>query len=135
MTVKSRPFSRLRDAHHRETGEDYVEMILELIERAGEARLTDVARRFGVSAVTAHKIVDRLQREGLVTSQPYQALLLTPQGKRLAVKSRKRHDIVYRVLCALGVPPDVAYVDAEGIEHHVSSQTLAVFQKFLRRRK
>ncbi|MBI4126301.1 MAG: transcriptional regulator MntR, partial [Deltaproteobacteria bacterium] len=91
--------------------------------------------RFGVSAVTAHKIIERLQREGLISSKPYRALFLTSKGARLAHKSRERHEIVYRVLQKLGVPKEVAQVDAEGIEHHVSPATLTVFQRFLRKEK
>jgi Mn-dependent DtxR family transcriptional regulator len=37
-------------------------------------------------------------------------------------------------LKALGVPDEAAHSDAEGIEHHVSGETLAAFERFLRRR-
>ena len=33
-------------------------------------------------------------------------------------------------LIKIGVNEDVAKNDAEGIEHHVSSETLSVFEKF-----
>lgn len=130
--VKGGKFLKLRDAHHREKAEDYVEMIHELISKRGEARLTDLAEYFGVSSVTAHKILVRLQGEGLVASKPYRALFLTPQGQRLAVKSKHRHAIVYNLLRRLGVPEEFAQVDAEGIEHHVSPTTLNVFRRWLK---
>lgn len=131
--VKSFKFRRLRDAHHREKAEDYVEMVAELMTERGEARLTDIAKRFGVSLVTAHKIIDRLQREGWVRSQPYRAIFLTTKGKQLAEESRQRHTVVYRLLRSLGVPDAVAQVDAEGIEHHVSPKTLTAFAAHVRR--
>lgn len=124
-------FSKTRSEHLREKGEDYVEMIQELLSQQGEARLTDLAHRFGVSTVTAHNIIERLQREGLITTKPYRALLLTGKGKRLALKSKKRHQTVYRVLKKIGVPERVAERDAEGMEHHVSPQTLSAFKRFL----
>jgi len=34
-------------------------------------------------------------------------------------------------LQALGVPPSAARADAEGIEHHVSDETLSAVEKFL----
>jgi DtxR family manganese transport transcriptional regulator len=68
-----------------------------------------------------------------VTTQPYRSIFLTSAGRSLAKESRERHDLVARFLTALGVPANVAESDAEGIEHHVSPETLAAFEKYLRR--
>lgn len=135
MAVKTEPFRKLRIAHHREKAEDYVEMIEALSGEQGEARLTEIAKRFGVAAVTAHKIIARLQKENLVTTKPYRALFLTPKGKKLAEASKRRHAVVYQFLRTLGVPEKTARIDAEGIEHHVSKETLAVFKKQIRKQK
>lgn len=135
MTVKTNPFKKLRAAHTREKAEDYVEMIEELVEEQGEARLTELAKHFGVSAVTAHKIIARLQKENLVTTKPYRALFLTPKGLKLAEQSHARHKIVYDFLCSLGVPDTIAQIDAEGIEHHVSKETLEIFKTFLNKKE
>lgn len=110
-------------------------MIEELEKDQGEARLTDLAKEFGVSSVTAHKIVARLQKENLITTRPYRALFLTPRGRILAKKSRERHKTVYQLLKNLGVPDTVAQIDAEGIEHHVSPKTLEIFKRYLKGRK
>lgn len=124
-------FQKIRAAHDRETAEDYVEMIQQLIDDRRSARLTELAKRFAVSAVTAHKIVARLKKEQLVDSQPYGELFLTAKGQRLATESRVRHRLVLDFLCALGITKQVAEIDAEGIEHHVSRQTLEAFRRFL----
>ena len=108
-------------------------MIAELIASVGEARLTDLARGLGVTHVTANHAIKRLQRQGLVTSQPYRSIFLTSEGRRLAKESRDRHDLVLQFLAALGVPSTVAESDAEGIEHHVSKETLAAFVRYLKR--
>ena len=107
-------------------------MIAELIASSGEARLTDLARRLGVTHVTARATLQRLQRRGLVTTQPYRSIFLTNEGRRLARESRDRHDTVVNFLRTLGVPATVAELDAEGIEHHVSRETLAAFTRHLR---
>lgn len=60
---------------------------------------------------------------------------LTSAGQRLARESRERHDVVVRFLVAVGVPPAVAEYDAEGIEHHVSRETLRAFREYLERRR
>jgi DtxR family manganese transport transcriptional regulator len=109
-------------------------MIAELIATSGEARLTDLARGLGVTHVTASRTVRRLQRQGLVTAQPYRSIFLTAAGRNLARESRNRHEVVVRFLTSLGVPPTIAESDAEGIEHHVSRETLAAFLKFLESR-
>jgi DtxR family manganese transport transcriptional regulator len=124
---------RRRNDHSQELAQDYVEMIADLIAKNGEARLVDLARGLGVTHVTAGQTLRRLQSRGLVTTQPYRSIFLTSAGRSLARESRERHDIVARFLIALGVPPGVAESDAEGIEHHVSPETLAAFDKYLRR--
>ena len=125
--------ARTRKDHAQELAQDYVEMIAELIARTGEARLTDLARGLGVTHVTANRTLKRLQRQGLVMSQPYRSIFLTANGRSLARESRERHETVVKFLIALGVPEPVAESDAEGIEHHVSRETLAAFVRHLRK--
>ena len=124
-------FNRVREAHQTETAEDYVELIADLIEAQGEARVVDLATRFGVSHATVNKVITRLNREGLVSNQPYRALFLTDEGRALAARCKERHKIVLDFLLTLGVSPAVAEADAEGVEHHVSSETLEAFQKYI----
>jgi len=124
-------FGRVRDAHQRELAEDYVELIADLIERKGEARVVDLAGRLGVTNATVNNSIQRLQRDGLVTSKPYRSIFLTEQGRELAETSRERHHVVREFLIALGVEPETADTDAEGIEHHVSNATLDAFRSYL----
>ena len=126
--------ARARRDHAQELAQDYVELIADLIERQGEARVVDMARRLGVTHVTVNRTIHRLQKGGLVATEPYRAIFLTTAGQRLARESRERHDLVVRFLVALGVPPAVAESDAEGIEHHVSRETLRVFRHYLESR-
>ena len=122
-------FDRIRRAHQSEVAEDYVEMISDLIEETGEARTVDLAARFGVTSPTVNAIVHRLQRENLVETRPYRSIFLTEAGKALAESSRARHQIVRDFLVTIGVPETIAEEDAEGVEHHVSEETLAVFAR------
>lgn len=124
-------FVRTRDDHSLETAADYVELIDDLIAKQGEARAVDIAEQLGVSHVTVTKTIQRLQREGFVTSLPYRSIFLTDTGRQLAEQSRMKHLVVLDFLRALGVPADIAESDAEGIEHHVSEATLTAMAKFL----
>ena len=118
-------FERVREAHKTETIEDYLELIDDLITAKGEARVVDLAKRMGVSQATVNKTIIRLARDGLVTSEPYRSIFLTDEGRAIATKSRARHDIVLSFLLSIGVSADIAALDAEGIEHHCSDETLA----------
>lgn len=121
--------SRTRREHASEVTEDYVEAIADLIDEAQEARVTDLARRFGVTAVTVNRTISRLQKAGLVTSQPYRSIFLTKEGRKLAEECKRRHEIVYQFLRSLGLSKKIAAQDAEGIEHHCSPETLTAFQR------
>ena len=123
----SAPHKRTRRDHATETAEDYVEAIAETHKSTGTCRVRDLAIHFGVSHVTVSRIVSRLQAEGLVSTAPYRPVDLTARGKRLATTSRNRHETVYRFLVSLGIDEETAAIDAEGIEHHVSPQTLKRF--------
>jgi DtxR family manganese transport transcriptional regulator len=83
----------------------------------------------GVTSATAAKVVQRLQRDGLVESRPYRSIFLTEEGKAVAKMSRRRHRIVEDFLRALGIDEMTAEADAEGMEHHVSDETLEALER------
>ena len=126
-------FDRIRRAHQSEVAEDYVEMIADLIASTGEARAVDLAQRFGVTAPTVNATVQRLVREGLVETQPYRSIFLTDAGRDLAATCAKRHAVVRDFLISIGVSEETAEADAEGLEHHVSPETLKAFKSVIAR--
>lgn len=131
--LQAESLKQTRREHASETAEDYVEAIADLSASQGEARVVDLARRLGVTHVTVNRTLARLQRDGYVNVQPYRAIFLTDGGRKLAEQCRHRHGIVVAFLRALGVPEKTAEIDAEGIEHHVSPETLAAFARQLKK--
>jgi DtxR family manganese transport transcriptional regulator len=125
-------FRRSRRDRAAEITQDYVEAIAGLSADLGEARVVDLARRLGVTHVTVNRTLARLRRAGHVNTKPYRAIFLTDTGRRLAEECKRRHETVVAVLRQLGVSKQAAELDAEGIEHHVSPETLAAFQRLLR---
>ena len=123
-------FRQAREARRSELAEDYVELIADLIGDGGEARQVDIAARLGVAQPMVAKMLKRLSEDGLVQQRPYRGVFLTEAGRILADQARERHQVVERFLCALGVSPETARRDAEGIEHHVSGETLEAFRRF-----
>lgn len=128
-------FARQREADRSATAEDYVELIADLLRVDGEARAVDVARRMGVSQATVTTTIGRLQRDGLIETRPYRGLFLTGAGQAMADAAKARHDLVVQFLVAIGLDPDTAERDAEGMEHHASTEALAAFARFLTQRE
>lgn len=133
MDVKSQSegFRANRAARRNVLVEDYVELIADLLDEGMEARQVDIAARLGVSQPTVAKMLARLANEGLVTQKPYRGVFLTQAGASLATDVRRRHGIVEAFLTALGISTENVRIDAEGIEHYASEETLAAFERAL----
>jgi DtxR family transcriptional regulator, manganese transport regulator len=127
--IHSEGFRHTREARRSALVEDYVELIADLIEDGNEARQVDIAARLGVSQPTVAKMLKRLAAEGLVSQKPYRGVFLSEAGQKVALDSRARHQTVEAFLRCLGVSAETARIDAEGIEHHVSAETLNAFRR------
>ena len=123
-------FKKVRDAHKSENTEDYLEIIADLLNTKGEARIVDIASKLDIAQATANKTIQRLQNQGFVKKEPYRSIFLTLKGQEVASVSKKRHIIVLTFLKNLGLDAKTAEADAEGIEHHVSNKTLKKMEQF-----
>ena len=126
-------FKKVRDAHKSENTEDYLEIIADLLNVKGEARIVDIASKLDIAQATANKTIQRLQNQGFVKKEPYRSIFLTLKGQQVASISKKRHLIVLTFLKNLGLDIKTAEADAEGIEHHVSNKTLKKMEQFNKR--
>ncbi len=122
-------FAKTRADHAMETAQDYVEAISDILHQRGECRVKDLTRVMGVSHVTVTRIIARLRDLDLVATERHRPIRLTTKGATMAAASRARHEIVFELLRALGVPAAEAQRDAEGIEHHVGEKTLEAMRK------
>ena len=132
MKKSKSQYSNIRNQNKNEILEDYVEAIQEISEIKGDVKNADLAIHFGVSQATINKNLKRLITSKLATSEPYRSIFLTNEGKKLAAISKEKHNIVYQFLIKLGVSKKVAQYDSEGIEHHVSDETLKLMKNFLK---
>jgi DtxR family manganese transport transcriptional regulator len=133
LAQQAETFRRSRRDRALETAQDYVEAIAGLSVSLGEARVVDLARRLGVTHVTVNRTLARLEKIGFVNTKPYRAIFLTDAGHKLAEECKQRHETVTAFLRSLGISEKVAELDAEGIEHHVSPETLAAFERRLKK--
>jgi len=108
--------------------EDYLERILELINRKGYARVVDIAAALKISQASVTNMVQRLDAEGLLRYEKYRGLILTAAGKTLARKIAYRHKLLTDFFTLLGLDQRVIYHDVEGMEHYISPQTLRAIE-------
>ena len=130
MNKSNFQYSNIRNQNKNEILEDYVEAIQEILEIKGDVKNADLAIHFGVSQATVNKNLKRLIASKLATSEPYRSIFLTDEGRKLAAISKEKHNIVYQFLIKLGVSKKIAQYDSEGIEHHVSDETLKLMKNF-----
>ncbi|GBQ94032.1 manganese-binding transcriptional regulator MntR [Asaia krungthepensis] len=131
IDMQSEGFRLNREARRNALIEDYVELIADLLAEGYEARQVDIATRLGVSQPTVAKMLTRLSTEGYVHRRPYRGVFLTEKGQEVANQAKNRHQIVESFLRALGISEETVRVDAEGIEHYVSDETLDAFDRAL----
>jgi DtxR family manganese transport transcriptional regulator len=124
-------FKETRIQRHSEIAEDYTELIADLIQLHGQARVCDIAREMGISHVSVLKTLRRLIRDGYVVKEDNQ-IDLTAKGREMAAFSKKKHLILSEFLLKLGVPEAIAATDVEGIEHHISGTTLEAIEAHMR---
>ncbi|MBV8175911.1 MAG: transcriptional regulator MntR [Verrucomicrobia bacterium] len=111
--------------------EDYLEQILDLINTKGYARVADIAQRLRIAQASVTNMVQRLDAEGLLKYEKYRGLVLTTAGETLARNIMRRHQLLSDFLRVLGIDEEVIYHDVEGMEHHISPQTLRAIEALL----
>src|SRR5580700_5768591 len=113
------------------TVEDYLEQILDLINSKGYARVVDIASGLKISQASVTNMVQRLDAEGLLKYEKYRGLVLTTAGETLARNIMRRHQLLTDFLRMLEIEEEVVYHDVEGMEHHISPQTLNAIESLM----
>ncbi|MDI7743906.1 transcriptional regulator MntR [Lysinibacillus fusiformis] len=100
--------------------EDHIEQIYLLIENKGYARVSDIAEALSVLPSSVTKMVQKLDKDGYLVYEKYRGLTLTTKGEKLGKRLVKRHELLEQFLRLIGVDEGRIYEDVEGIEHHLS---------------
>jgi DtxR family Mn-dependent transcriptional regulator len=112
--------------------EDYLEEIKRLEEDGERITATVLARILEVSLPSASEMLKRLAAEGYLLRQDGGAILLTPEGRRLAHTMLRRHRLVECLLTELlGMAWHEVHSEAHKLEHAVSARVEEAMAKAL----
>ncbi|GIP58055.1 transcriptional regulator MntR [Paenibacillus woosongensis] len=100
--------------------EDYLERIYKLIDEKGYARVSDIAEGLEVHPSSVTKMIQKLDKDEYVIYEKYRGLVLTSKGKKIGKRLVDRHHLLEEFLEMIGVDEENIYKDVEGIEHHLS---------------
>ncbi|GIO97651.1 transcriptional regulator MntR [Paenibacillus sp. FSL W8-0187] len=100
--------------------EDYLERIYKLIDEKGYARVSDIAEGLEVHPSSVTKMIQKLDKDEYLIYEKYRGLVLTSKGKKMGKRLMERHHLLEEFLEMIGVQDENIYRDVEGIEHHLS---------------
>jgi Mn-dependent DtxR family transcriptional regulator len=115
-----------------QSAEDYLERIHELIEEKGYARVVDIASSLQVKQASVTSMVQKLGELGYLNYAKYRGLVLTDRGRQVARGIQRRHETLSRFFSLFGLEAGTQRRDIEGIEHHLSAETVAILADLAR---
>ncbi|ANE48091.1 manganese transport transcriptional regulator [Paenibacillus swuensis] len=108
--------------------EDYLERIYKLIDEKGYARVSDIAEGLEVHPSSVTKMIQKLDKDNYLVYEKYRGLILTSKGKKMGKRLVDRHHLLEQFLHIIGVQADNIYKDVEGIEHHLSWDSITCIE-------
>lgn len=114
-----------------ESIEMYLKTLVELSIDDEPVAISNIARRLGISSVSATEMIKRLETQGLVVHTPYKGVELTEEGQHRARAVQRRHRLWEHFLFhQLGITWELSHEHACVLEHLASeevTESLAVF--------
>ena len=116
--------------------EEYLETIYRLQEKSGVARTSELVNLLGVVPGTVTNTVERLEKEGYITHEPYKGVKLTEKGRKTALQVVRRHRLSERLLTdILHIKWDRVHDAACKLEHGITDEIVKPLEKALRHPK
>ena len=115
----------------KQTIEEYVEIIFDIQKRKEIAHTNDVASSLKVNPASVTEMFQKLRKGSYINYEKYSGVTLTEKGKKIAINTKNKHEILRNFLIILGVTDRIADDDACRIEHSVHLQTIRKLRKFV----
>lgn len=106
-----------------ESAENYLERILMLKEKNGKVRSIDIANAMNFTKASVSRAMKNLKENGFLIIDDEGFINLTDKGLDIAKDILERHRLLTIFLIDLGVPREIAAVDACKIEHDLSEES------------
>jgi len=119
------------DMNKKESREDYLEAILQLINEGKNPKSIDVANKLGFSKPSVSIAVKKLKQEGLLYVEDDGELVLSEPGLRIAENTLEKHEYLTALFIKIGVDPRSAEDQACEIEHAINEETFQKLKQFL----
>lgn len=114
------------------TLEDYLEAIFRIEKKKRAARVRDISQHLGVSKSTVSAALKSLASKNLIEYEPYELIVLTPEGRDKAVTIVMNHYIISHFLqSVLALGRQRAERIACEFEHAVDREVMERFVCFL----
>ncbi|ADI31755.1 metal-dependent transcriptional regulator [Staphylothermus hellenicus] len=123
----------LRDKVKPWRAEDYLEAIHAMKQQGLRPRVRELARRLGIKPSSVVEYLKKLDELGYIVYKKGGFIKLTDKGKSLAEKVYRRHVLLTEFLVAIGVPRDIAEIDACYMEHGLHDETINKIMEFLKK--
>ena len=117
--------------HLMESGEMYLETILQLLQKQGNVRSIDISEYMGYSKPSISRAMGLLRNGGYINVDGDGLITLTDTGMEIAQKIYERHTVLTQLLIRLGVSPETAAADACKIEHNLSDETFEAIKRHI----
>ena len=114
----------------KESGENYLETILVLSKKQGSVRSIDVANELNFSKPSISVAMKHFREDGYINMDKDGIITLTDKGREIAMRVYERHQLIAKVLIALGISEETAYEDSCKIEHDLSQESFEKIKEF-----
>lgn len=115
----------------KKTIEDYVELVYDLQKEEKRVHTNDIANALNVNPASVTEIFQKLSEEGYINYEKYSGVNLTEKGKKIALKTKKKHKVLTEFLIILGIDKEIAEKDACEMEHILHPMTMDTVIKFV----
>lgn len=111
--------------------EDYLRVILEVVEDKGYVRVKDVASVLNVKPPSVVEMLQKLNALRLIEYRKHDGITLTEEGRKIAEVVKERHDAVVALLRLIGVAENVIEEEAHVMEHELRPETILLIKRFV----
>jgi hypothetical protein len=101
------------------------------MEQKGYARVSDIAEVLQVHPSSATKMIQKLDKDNYLIYEKYRGLILTANGRKIGKRLLLRHNLLEQMLKLIGVREENIHKDVEGIEHHLSWDSITCIESLV----